>query len=161
MQGSKTHLQDILREDCVAAVLYDICGEKAESEGYPTVAATLKQMSLYKREHARLWLKALGMLGDTPTNLEKLLHITGRERFKRYAAQEKDKTLAVQFHEVAQCEGEMEAMLLGQLAQVQLQQVSAGQSTHGRCCRCGYPWDGEKPPQVCPVCQQIRSFVGK
>lgn len=161
MREREILLQDILQEDCVAAVLYDICGQRAERAGYLTVAATLKQMGLYKREHVRLWMQELGMVLTTPEELEKLLSYGGRERYERYATQVQEQTLATQLGQVAQCEGEMETMLLKQLAQLQLQQIATEQGTHGRCCRCGFPWHESHMPQVCPVCGSKHSFVEK
>lgn len=166
MPESKTFLQDavrnILKEDCLSAVLYDHYSKIAEDEDYTTIAATLRQMRNYKQTHARSWLEKLGLPENTCTALESALLLTNtdRERYQRYAAQVQDKALATRFRNMVQCEGEMEKVLLRQLAQLQLQQATT-QFGEWHCCRCGYPWANETPPLVCPVCGGKHSFVGK
>lgn len=162
MQERETLVRDILREDCLSATLYDHYSKIAENEGYTTIAATLRQMRDYKQTHARLWIEELGLPEDTCTALESALLVTNtdKERYERYATQVQDKALAERFRNMAQCEGEMEKVLLGQLAQLQLQQVTT-RFGEWHCCRCGYPYANETPPLVCPVCQGKHSFVGK
>ncbi len=158
MQERETILQDALREDCTLAVLYEIYGAQAETEGYTTLAQALRQMGLCKREHARLWLGQLGMAVHTPAALETLLSFAGRERYERYADRVQDGALAARLRQVASCEGEMEDTLLRLLAQVQHVSHHSG-SVAWHCCRCGYPYRGETAPLVCPVCQARHSFL--
>lgn len=161
MQEWESRMQDILREDCLSAVLYDRYSEIAEGEGYTTIAATLRQMRNYKQTHARLWLEELGLPENTCTALESALLRIGarREKYERCSLQAKDNALATRLRDVAQCEREMETILLRQLAQLQLQQVSDGGTSH--CCRCGYPCTNDVLPLVCPVCGGKHSFWGK
>ena len=48
---------------------YDYYASKAKKEGYEQIAALFQETALNEKEHAKLWFKALGGIGNTAENL--------------------------------------------------------------------------------------------
>ena len=48
---------------------YDYYASVARKAGYQQIAAIFEATALNEKEHAKLWFKEMGGLGDTPANL--------------------------------------------------------------------------------------------
>ena len=71
LKGSKTeqNLMTAFAGESQARNKYDYFASKAKKEGYEQIAAIFQETALNEKEHAKLWFKELGGIGDTPANL--------------------------------------------------------------------------------------------
>ena len=71
LKGSKTeaNLWIAFAGESKARNKYDFYASKAKKEGYEQIAAIFQETALNEKEHAKLWFKALGGIGDTAENL--------------------------------------------------------------------------------------------
>ena len=118
-----------------------------------------------EKEHAKLWFKELGELGDTATNL---LHAAEGENYEwtdmydrmaQEAEEEGFPELAEKFRGVAAIEKSHEERYRALLHNVEAKEVfeKAG-LTVWECRNCGHIVVGTKAPDVCPVCAHPQSF---
>ena len=70
--GTKTekNLWDAFAGESMARNKYTYFASVAKKAGYEQIAALFLQTAENEKEHAKLWFKALGEVGDTPTNLK-------------------------------------------------------------------------------------------
>ena len=116
-------------------------------------------------EHAKLWLKALGELGDTAENL---LHAAEGENYEwtdMYAtfAKEADEEgfheLAEKFRGVAAIEKAHEERYRALLNNVETKNVFEKSGvTMWECRNCGHLVVGTAAPAVCPVCNHPHAY---
>ena len=68
LKGSKTeqNLMTAFAGESQARNKYDYFASKAKKEGYEQIAAIFQETALNEKEHAKLWFKELGGIGDTP-----------------------------------------------------------------------------------------------
>jgi rubrerythrin len=112
LAGTKTekNLWEAFAGESQARNKYTYFASVAKKNGYEQIAALFLKTADNEKEHAKLWFKALGELGDTPTNL---LHAAEGENFEwtdmyarmaREADEEGFTELAEQFRGVAAIE---------------------------------------------------------
>ena len=112
LKGSKTekNLMAAFSGESEARNKYTYFASKAKKEGYEQIAEIFQKTADNEKEHAKLWFKALGELGNTSENL---LHAAEGEnyewtdmydRFAKEAEEEGFKALAAQFRMVAAIE---------------------------------------------------------
>lgn len=144
---------------------YTYFASVAKKEGYEQIAAIFTHTADNEKEHAKLWFKALGELGETPANL---LHAAEGENyewtdmyatFAKEADEEGFKELAAQFRAVAAIEKTHEERYRALLKNVETKAVfeKAG-VTVWECRNCGHLVMGTKAPELCPVCSHPKSF---
>lgn len=167
LKGSKTekNLAAAFAGESQARNKYTYFASVAKKEGLEQIAAIFEETATNEKEHAKLWFKALGELGDTATNL---LHAAEGEHyewtdmyegFAKDAEQEGFPALAAQFRMVAKIEKAHEERYRALLKNVQMQQVfEKGEETMWECRNCGHLVMGKKAPKLCPVCQHPQSF---
>jgi rubrerythrin len=167
LKGSKTekNLAAAFAGESQARNKYTYFASVAKKEGLEHIAAIFEQTASNEKEHAKLWFKALGELGDTATNL---LHAAEGEHyewtdmyegFAKDAEQEGFPALATQFRMVAKIEKAHEERYRALLKNVQMQQVfEKGEETMWECRNCGHLVMGKKAPKLCAVCQHPQSY---
>ncbi len=144
---------------------YTYFASVAKKNGYEQIASLFLKTADNEKEHAKLWFKALGELGDTPQNL---LHAAEGEnyewtdmydRFAKEADEEGFHDLAAQFRGVAEIERHHEERYRRLLKNVEALEVfkKAG-VTVWECRNCGHIVIGTQAPDVCPVCFHPQSF---
>ena len=71
LKGTKTeqNLMTAFAGESQARNKYTYFASVAKKEGYEQIAAIFLQTAENEKEHAKLWFKALGGLGDTAANL--------------------------------------------------------------------------------------------
>ena len=71
LKGSKTeaNLWIAFAGESQARNKYDYYASKAKKEGYEQIAALFQETALNEKEHAKMWFKALGGIGNTAENL--------------------------------------------------------------------------------------------
>ena len=143
---------------------YTYYASVAKKEGYEQIAAIFLETAENEKEHAKLWFKALGGIGNTAENL---LHAAEGENyewtdmydeFARVAEEEGFTALARQFRGVAAVEKEHEERYRKLLENVETAQVFAKAGITVWVCRnCGHIHIGTEAPKACPVCVHPQS----
>ena len=165
--GTKTekNLWEAFAGESQARNKYTYFASAAKKAGYEQIAALFLQTAENEKEHAKLWFKALGELGDTAENL---LHAAEGENYEwtdmydrmaREADEEGFHELAEQFRGVAAIEKSHEERYRKLLHNVEAKQVFEKSGvTLWECRNCGHLVMGTKAPVVCPVCKHPQAF---
>ena len=167
LKGTKTerNLWEAFAGESQARNKYTYFASVAKKEGYQQIAAIFEETANNEKEHAKLWFKALGELGDTAANLKHAAEGENYEwtdmydRFAKEAAEEGFTALAAQFRMVAAIEKTHEERYRKLLANVEMQQVfeKAGEAIW-ECRNCGHLVMGKKAPLACPVCAHPQAY---
>jgi len=165
--GTKTekNLWEAFAGESQARNKYTYFASAAKKAGYEQIAALFLKTADNEKEHAKLWFKALGELGDTPANLlaaaegEHFEWTDMYERMAREADEEGFHDLAEQFRGVAAIEKHHEERYRALLKNVETQKVfeKAGIKVW-ECRNCGHLVIGTSAPEVCPVCNHPQSY---
>lgn len=167
IKGTKTekNLMEAFAGESQARNKYTYFASVARKEGYEQIAAIFEATANNEKEHAKLWFKALGELGDTAANLlhaaegENYEWTDMYERFAKDAEEEGFKDLAARFRRVAAIEKSHEERYRKLLNNVEMQQVfEKGDQAMWECRICGHLVMGKKAPEVCPVCKYSKCF---
>lgn len=166
--GTKTekNLWEAFAGESQARNKYTYFASVAKKAGYEQIAALFLQTAENEKEHAKLWFKALGEVGDTAENL---LHAAQGEhdewtdmyeRMAQDAEEEGFTALAAQFRGVAKIEKSHEERYRTLLDNVEKETVFVKEDgeTVWECRNCGHMHTGAKAPQVCPVCKHPQAF---
>ena len=167
LKGTKTekNLMEAFAGESQARNKYTYFASVAKKEGYEQIAEIFQKTADNEKEHAKLWFKALGGLGDTAANLfaaaegENYEWTDMYDRFAKEAEEEGFKELAIQFKMVAAIEKSHEERYRALLNNVEMQAVFAkSEETMWECRNCGHLVIGKKAPQMCPVCKHPQSY---
>lgn len=165
--GTKTekNLMEAFSGESQARNKYTYFASVAKKAGYEQIAALFLQTAENEKEHAKLWFKALGELGDTAENL---LHAAEGEnyewtdmydKFAKEADEEGFHELAEQFRGVAAIEKAHEERYRALLKNVETKAVFEKSGVvMWECRNCGHLVVGTAAPEVCPVCKHPQSF---
>ncbi len=165
--GTKTekNLWEAFAGESQARNKYTYFASVAKKAGYEQIAALFLQTADNEKEHAKLWFKALGELGDTAENL---LHAADGEnaewtdmydRMAREADEEGFTALAAQFRGVAAIEKMHEERYRALLKNVETMEVFKKSGvTMWECRNCGHVVVGVSAPEVCPVCNHPQAY---
>ena len=165
--GTKTekNLWEAFAGESMARGKYTYFASIAKKAGFEQIAAIFLQTAQNEQEHAKLWFKALGELGDTAANL---LHAAEGENYEwtdmydrmaKDADEEGFHELAEQFRGVAAIEKSHEERYRKLLHNVEAKEVFEKSGvTLWECRNCGHLVMGVKAPEVCPVCKHAQSY---
>ena len=166
-KGTKTeqNLLTAFAGESEARNKYTYFASVAKKEGYEQIAAIFQQTADNEKEHAKMWFKELGLLGDTAENLLAAAEGENYEWTDMYAtfadeAEEEGFTaLARQFRAVAAIEKAHEERYRALLSNVELQKVfEKSEMTMWECRNCGHLVMGTKAPAACPVCAHPQAY---
>ena len=167
LKGTKTekNLREAFAGESQARNKYTYFASVAKKNGYEQIAALFLKTAENEKEHAKLWFKALGELGDTKENL---LHAAEGENFEwtdmyvrmaEEAEEEGFTELAKQFRGVAAIEKHHEERYRKLLQNVESQEVFKKSGVRiWECRNCGHIVVGTQAPDVCPVCFHSQAF---
>ena len=167
LKGTKTeqNLMTAFAGESQARNKYTYFASVAKKEGYEQIAAIFQQTADNEKEHAKLWFKALGGIGDTAANLlaaaegENYEWTDMYDTFAKEAEEEGFKALASQFRAVAAIEKAHEERYRKLLSNFEMQKVFEKiEMTMWECRNCGHLVMGVKAPLACPVCAHPQSF---
>ena len=167
LKGSKTeaNLMAAFAGESQARNKYTYFASVAKKEGYEQISAIFQKTADNEKEHAKMWFKALGELGDTAKNLAAAADGENYEWTDMYAGFAKDAEeegfteLAAKFRAVAVIEKSHEDRYRALLSNVEMQNVfEKSEETMWECRNCGHLVIGKKAPQVCPVCAHPQSY---
>ena len=167
LKGTKTeqNLMAAFAGESQARNKYTYFASVAKKEGYEQIAAIFQKTADNEKEHAKMWFKALGELGNTAENL--LAAANGEnyewtdmyDRMANEAEEEGFKELAVKFRLVAKIEKSHEERYRALLNNVEMQQVfEKAEMTIWECRNCGHLVMGKKAPEMCPTCAHPKSY---
>ena len=165
--GTKTekNLLEAFAGESMARNKYTYFASAAKKAGYEQIAALFLQTAENEKEHAKLWFKALGELGNTAENLIEAAqgeHYEWTDMYDRMAKEAEEEgftKLAAQFRGVAAIEKSHEERYRALLHNVETAAVfeKAG-VVMWECRNCGHLVTGTKAPEVCPVCAHPQAF---
>ena len=167
LKGTKTeqNLMTAFAGESQARNKYTYFASVAKKEGYEQIAAIFQQTADNEKEHAKLWFKALGGLGDTAQNLgaaaegENYEWTDMYDGFAKTAEEEGFPELAAKFRGVAAIEKHHEERYRALLKNIEMQQVfEKSEVKIWECRNCGHIVVGTKAPDVCPVCNHPQSY---
>ncbi len=169
LKGSKTeaNLMTAFAGESQARNKYTYFASKAKKEGYEQIAQIFTDTANNEKEHAKIWFKLLngGEVGTTKDNLKAAAEGENYEwtdmyaTFAKEAKEEGFDHIAFLFEEVAKIEKEHEERYMTLLGNVNDDMVfKKGEKTVWICRNCGYVYEGEEAPKVCPVCSHPQSY---
>jgi rubrerythrin len=167
LKGTKTekNLAQAFAGESQARNKYTYFASVAKKEGFEQIAAIFEETANNEKEHAKLWFKALGELGDTAKNL---LHAAEGENyewtdmydgFAKDAEAEGFMELAAQFRMVAKIEKAHEERYRALLSNIEMNKVfEKAEECMWECRNCGHLIMGKKALEMCPVCRHPKSY---
>lgn len=167
LKGSKTeaNLLAAFAGESEARNKYTYFASTAKKEGFEQIAAIFQQTADNEKEHAKMWFKELGLLGDTAANLLAAAEGENYEwtdmyaTFAKEAEEEGFTEIAAKFRMVADIEKTHEERYRALLHNVETKAVFEKSSvTVWECRNCGHIVVGTKAPDVCPVCAHPQSY---
>ncbi|HHY68568.1 MAG TPA: rubrerythrin family protein [Bacillota bacterium] len=167
LKGTQTekNLLEAFAGESMARNKYTYYSSVAKSEGYEQIAGIFAETAENEKEHAKLWARCLGLIGDTKKNLEEGIkgeHYEWAEMYKGFAeTAEKEgfEEIARLFRKVAEVERAHEERYKRLLERVEANTVfSRPEPIKWHCRNCGYIHEGTEPPEVCPACAHPKSF---
>ncbi len=167
LNGTKTekNLWEAFAGESMARNKYNYFASVAKKEGYEQIAEIFQKTADNEKEHAKMWFKALGELGNTSQNLEAAAEGENYEwtdmyaTFAKEAEEEGFTELAAKFRMVAAIEKTHEERYRALLKNVDMQTVfEKAEETMWECRNCGHLVMGKKAPQICPVCAHPQSY---
>ena len=165
--GSKTkkNLEEALAGESMARNKYDWFASQAKKDGYIQMQNIFMETALNEKEHAKLWAKALGLIGDTAENLKAAIAGEYHEysdmyvRMAEEAKEEGHDDISKSFLMVAEAEKAHEARYRKLLENIKEEKVFKREEIkEWKCDNCGYIHKGEEAPKVCPVCQHPQAY---
>ena len=167
LKGSKTeqNLLEAFAGESMARNKYSYFASKAKKEGYQQIGAIFEQTANNEKEHAKMWFKLLGELGDTAANLaaaaagENYEWTDMYDRMAQEAEEEGFTEIAAKFRMVAEIERHHEERYRKLLKNIEDEVVFSKDGDAVWVCRnCGHIVVGKKAPEMCPVCAHPQAY---
>ncbi|MDR2530587.1 MAG: rubrerythrin family protein [Oscillospiraceae bacterium] len=167
LKGSKTeaNLWEAFAGESKARTKYDFYASKAKKDGYEQISAFFTETANNEKEHAEIWYKKLGGIGDTIENLEDAAAGENYEWVSMYAGfaatarEEGFNDIAALFDGVAAIEKSHEERYNALRANIAEGKVfKRAEGTYWICRNCGHVYVGAQPPAVCPVCSHAKAY---
>ena len=165
--GTKTekNLEAAFAGESQARNKYTYFASVAKKEGYEQISALFLKTADNEKEHAKMWFKELGELGNTAENLLAAAEGENYEwtdmyaEFARVADEEGFNELANKFRLVAAIEKEHEERYRALLNNVETKQVfEKSEVKVWECRNCGHIVVGTKAPELCPTCAHPQAY---
>ncbi|MCD8295142.1 MAG: rubrerythrin family protein [Clostridia bacterium] len=168
LKGTKTeaNLRYAFAGESQARNKYTFFASVAKKEGYEQIAAIFQETADNEKEHAQMWFKALGCIGDTDANLHAAAQGENDEwtsmyaDFAKIADEEGFHEIAEKFRGVAAIEKGHEERYLALAANVENNEVFTKKTgIHvWKCRNCGHIVVSESAPEKCPVCDHAQAY---
>ena len=167
LKGTKTeqNLMAAFAGESQARNKYTYFASTAKKEGYEQISAIFAKTAENEKEHAKMWFKLLGGLGNTAQNLAEAAAGENYEwtdmydGFAKTAEEEGFPELAKKFRLVAEIERHHEERYRALLKNVETAQVFAKSDVKVWECRnCGHIMVGTNAPDICPTCDHPQSY---
>ena len=165
--GSKTELNllNAFAAEAQAHCKYTYFASVAKKAGLEQIAEMFRNTADNELEHAKLWFKALGMIGNTCQNLKTAIKGEHSEWNGMYDVMAKEadyegySDLAAIFRGVAAIEKTHEERFDKLLHNIEVQEVFRRNGIEiWECRNCGHIEMGTSAPEECPVCAHPQAF---
>ena len=165
--GTQTekNLQEAFAGESQARNKYTYFASVAKKEGYEQMSEIFMKTAENEKEHAKLWFKELGGIGNTAENLKEAADGENYEWTDMYAGfadtaeKEGFTELAKKFRLVAAIEKTHEERYRALLNNIELAEVFAKSEVQVWECRnCGHIVVGTNAPEMCPTCNHPQSY---
>ena len=165
--GTQTekNLEAAFAGESMARNKYTYYASKAKKEGYEQIAALFLKTADNEKEHAKMWFKELGGLGNTAENLLSAAEGENYEWTDMYAGfadtaeKEGFYELAAKFRLVAAIEKHHEERYRALLKNVETKAVfEKSEVKVWECRNCGHIVVGTAAPEVCPTCDHPKAY---
>ena len=169
LKGSKTeaNLYEALKGESVARNKYTYYAAQAKKDGFVQMARVFEETANNEKEHAKIWFKLLhgGKIPTTEENLKDCIagenyeHVSMYPEFARIAREEGFDEIARLFEGVATVEAHHEERYKKLLDNLNNNKVfKRDEKQQWECGNCGHVTEGEKAPQICPVCKHPQAY---
>ena len=167
LKGSRTekNLEIAFAGESQARNKYNYFASVAKKAGYEQVAAIFEATANNEKEHAKLWAKELGMIGDTKANLKAAAEgetydwTSMYKEFAEVAREEGFTAIAARMEGVAKVEKTHEERYLALLNNIETGKIFArGEEVTWECRNCGHKHVGANAPEICPVCAHPKAY---
>ena len=167
LKGSKTekNLMAAFSGESEARNKYTYFASVAKKEGFEQLSEIFQDTANNEKEHAKMWFKLLGGIGNTEQNLKSAAageNYEWTDMYKTFAEEADEEgfhDIAHKFRQVAAIERTHEERYLALLNNVQMQTVfEKGEQVMWECRNCGHLVVGTKAPEVCPVCNHPQAY---
>lgn len=167
LKGSRTeaNLLAAFAGESQARNKYTYYASVAKKEGYEQIAQFFTDTANNEKEHAEIWFKELGLLGDTKRSLtdgaagENYEWTDMYPGFAKVAREEGFTRIAALFEMVAEIEKHHEQRYNKLLENLGASKVFVKDEQVVWMCRnCGHLHTGKDAPQICPVCAHAQSY---
>ena len=165
--GTQTekNLQEAFAGESQARNKYTYFASVAKKEGYEQMSEIFMKTAENEKEHAKMWFKELGGIGNTAENLKEAADGENYEWTDMYAGfadtadAEGFHELAAKFRLVAAIEKSHEERYRALLNNIELAEVFAKSEVQiWECRNCGHMVVGTNAPKVCPTCAHPQSY---
>lgn len=145
---------------------YNFYAEKAREEGYQYIASVFDETAANEYAHAReVYARYLGMVSSTEENLLDAMKGETEEFTKLYkefeetARNEGFNQIADFYKELREVEEAHDKKFKELYEKIQNNTVfKGGADSLWKCMNCGYIYEGEEVPMVCPLCKFPRAY---
>ncbi len=167
LKGSKTeaNLLAAFAGESQARNKYTYYASVAKKEGLEQISAFFAHTADNEKEHAKMWFKELGLLGDTAANLAAAAggeHYEWTEMYSDFAKVAKEEgfaKIAALFEKVAAIEKMHEERYQKLLDNLNAKKVFVkDDQIVWECRNCGHLHTGKEAPLVCPVCAHPQAY---
>lgn len=162
---TKKNLEEALAGESMARNKYDWFAKEAKKEGYVQIQNIFMETALNEKEHAKLWAKELGLIGNTAGNLKAAAageHYENSEMYVRMAGEAEEEgheDIARAFLMVAEAEKAHEARYRKLIDNIEKGAVfKRAEAKRWKCNNCGYIHEGKEAPEECPACHHERAY---
>lgn len=162
---TKKNLEEAFAGESMARNKYTYFASKARKAGFVQIANLFEETAENEKEHAKLWAKQLGLIGDTEENLKAAQdgeHFENTEMYVRMEGEAKEeghKDIAQLFKKVGEVEKAHENRYKKLLENLKNDKVfKKEEESSWKCGNCGYIHEGEEAPAKCPACQHEQKY---
>lgn len=165
--GTKTekNLMDAFAGESQARNKYTYYASAAKKAGFVQVANIFEETAAQEKEHAKMWFKEFHGIGTVEENLadaaagENFEWTDMYDRMAKEADEEGFHELAEKFPWCCAVEAAHEARYNRLLEHFKSGETFKGDAPLGwKCGNCGYIYEGEEAPEVCPVCAHPKAY---
>lgn len=165
--GTKTekNLMEAFSGESQARNKYTYYASAAKKAGFVQMANIFEETASQEKEHAKMWFKEFHGIGTVEENLADAAageNYEWSDMYKRMAEEAEEEgfsELAAKFRGVAKVEASHEKRYRRLLEHYMDGKTFKDDAPLGwKCNNCGYIYEGEEAPEICPVCAHPRAY---
>lgn len=165
MEKTIENLKQAFSGESEARNKYTFFASVARKQGWLEIAQIFEETAKNEKEHAEIIMKLLKGIGDTGANLQAAIKGESYEfqemypGFLKVAEEEGFTEAAKYFKEVAEVEEHHAKRFQELYNMLEKGELTKKPSvTKWKCNECGYVYEGNQPPDVCPLCGHSHEF---